>query len=245
VEKTDLASNASASRLVVNMDNARHTRRPIVGITADIASEKLQVGCGYARMIAQAGGLPIVLPCEPELADELLAMCDGVVLTGGDDPIMSHWGRPMHPKAKALNPQRQEFELALLRGLDSVNAPALGVCLGMQLMGLHHGGALDQHLPDTLPTAAQHWEQGTHEVDGELGSGRVHSHHRQALSHAGGLAIIARSPDGVIEAVASPARAAMYLGVQWHPERTEDPRLGLGLFEKLVREARDFARERR
>jgi putative glutamine amidotransferase len=65
----------------------------------------------------------------------------------------------------------------------------------------------------------------------------VHSHHRQALKHAGSLTVIARAPDGVIEAVHDSARPGMYLGVQWHPERTDDGRLGFALFERLVHDA--------
>jgi putative glutamine amidotransferase len=120
--------------------------------------------------------------------------------------------------------------------------PVLGVCLGMQLMGLHAGGALDQHLPDSLPSAAMHWDEGSHEIECELGTGIVYSHHRQALTDAGALQVIARARDGVIEAVQradrGSGRAGMYLGVQWHPERTENESLGVDLFARLVREAR-------
>lgn len=220
--------------------------RPIIGLTADATPEKFQIGRAYVQMIERAGGMPIVLPCIPALAGDLLAVCDGMVLSGGDDPIMTHWGVPMHPKARPLNPRRQEFELAMLAALDAdARKPALGICLGMQLMGLHGGGALEQFLPDTLPTAALHWDRGSHEISGELGSGIVHSHHRQALSDAGSLEVIARAPDGLIEAVRSASRPAMYLGVQWHPERTEDETLGVALFRRLVDEAREFRRERR
>ena len=212
---------------------------PIIGITADISSEKFQVGTLYARMIERAGGVPVILPCVSALADELLALCQGVVLSGGDDPIMTGWGLATHPKARPVHPDRQAFELALLAALDAQPAkPALGVCLGMQLMGLHAGGALDQHLPDSLASAAMHWDQGSHSIDGELGHGVVHSHHRQALTDGGSLTIVARAPDGVIEAVQRFDRPAMYLGVQWHPERTEEKQLGFSLFDRLVREAR-------
>lgn len=214
-------------------------RKPVIGVTADIADTRLQVGEAYARMIVQAGGLPIVLPPVPEMAEETLALCDGVVMTGGDDPDTTRWGVPMHPKARPLHPQRQAFEIALLEALDrKPRVPVLGVCLGMQLMGLHCGGTLDQHLPDTLATAADHWDKRAHEISGELGSGVVHSHHRQALRDAGALAVLARAPDGVIEAVERRGRETMYLGVQWHPERTEDERLGVGLFRRLVDAAR-------
>lgn len=213
--------------------------RPVIGVTADLAADRCTVGMAYARMIERAGGLPIILPCLPDGADDLLDLCDGVVLTGGDDPITTHWGVPMHSKARPLDPARQAFELALLAGLDREGRkPVLGVCLGMQLMGLHCGGTLHQYLPDSLPTADLHWDKRAHAIEGELGSGIVHSHHRQALNHAGAMRVIARAPDGVIEAVRREDRDALYLGVQWHPERTEDERLGFALFEQLVNEAR-------
>jgi putative glutamine amidotransferase len=44
---------------------------------------------------------------------------------------------------------------------------------------------------------------------------------------------VARAADGVIEAVRNEGRP-FYLGVQWHPERTGDERLGAGLFRELV-----------
>jgi gamma-glutamyl-gamma-aminobutyrate hydrolase PuuD len=50
---------------------------------------------------------------------------------------------------------------------------------------------------------------------------------------AGHLQVEARAPDGVIEAVRDGHRSC-YLGVQWHPERTDDPRLGLDLVRAMV-----------
>jgi putative glutamine amidotransferase len=215
------------------------TAAPIIGITADLAGGRVQVGEHYARMVSAAGGTPMILPPVIERLPAMLAACDGVVMTGGDDPDMTRWGVATHPKAKPLDQRRQAFELALLEELDHrTHMPVLGVCFGMQLMGLHLGGTLEQHLPDVLPTAAMHWDHGTHEVAGDLGGGVVHSHHRQALVDAGPrLRVVARAPDGVIEAVRREDRPAMYLGVQWHPERTSDQRLGLGLFVELVNAA--------
>lgn len=221
------------------MPNPQSITPPVIGVTADLADDRAAVGMSYVRMIERAGGLPIVLPCLLDRVDEFLELCEGIVLTGGDDPITTTWGVPMHPKAKPLDPRRQAFELALLAALDRRDRkPVLGVCLGMQLMGLHSGGTLNQHLPDSLATADVHWEKRTHAIEGELGRGIVHSHHRQALSDAGALRVVARAPDGVIEAVLREDRDASYLGVQWHPERTEDDRLGFALFEQLVNEAR-------
>lgn len=210
------------------------SRRPIIGITVDVADGKYSLGRSYARMVIQAGGAPVMLPCEVACITEYLRLCDGVILSGGDDPDTTRWGVPIHPKAQPMHPDRQAFEVALLEALDEERRkPALGICLGMQLMGLHCGGELDQHLADSLSTAADHWDRRAHTITGELGEGTVHSHHRQALRDAGKLRVIARSSDGVIEAVRRDDRS-FYLGVQWHPERTEDAQLGIGVIQRLI-----------
>ena len=208
--------------------------RPLIGITVDLADGRHQVATGYTSSVRSAGGTPVLLPCEPERAAEYVHLCDGLVLSGGDDPIMEAWSVATHPQAKRVHPRRQAFELALLEAVDDdPQMPVLGVCLGMQLMGLHRGGGLDQCLGQTRSTSGRHWPKTTHPVSGALGEGLVHSHHRQALADPGSLEVVARAADGVIEAVRD-AERPHYVGVQWHPERSGDGRLGAGLFAALV-----------
>lgn len=211
---------------------------PLIGITGDVAGERIALRSTYVDAVVRAGGTPIVLAPFDGPVDGAIARLDGVVLTGGDDPDMSAWGVGTHPKARRMDPRRQRFELALLAALEArPDLPLLGICLGMQLLALHAGGALDQHLPDTLSTAADHWGDRLHRVDGPLGAGLVTSHHRQAVSDPGRLRVVARASDGVIEAVSDPCRA-FGLGVQWHPERTSATDLGQSLFDRLVDAAR-------
>jgi putative glutamine amidotransferase len=142
-----------------------------------------------------------------------------------------------------MHPLRQEYEQALLRALDDRrNKPALGICLGMQMMSLHHGATYDQCLSETLPTHSQHKSDTQHAIQplslnpgpaGAIPAGFAASNHSQAVTHAGRLRAIAMSDDGVIEAVDDPQRP-FYLGVQWHPERTPAPELGRGIFERLI-----------
>jgi putative glutamine amidotransferase len=223
-----------------------------VGITADVTetapsnppggAARLRTTCPltYAQAVANAGGVPVLLPPIEALAAQHAAACDAFVLTGGDDPTMEAFGVPTHPKATPMHPARQAYELALLRALDEVrHRPVLGVCLGMQLMSLHHGGTLNQRLEETHPTHAEHVADNPHAVRRVVPGcplppeGRAASNHRQAVSAAGRLRVVAVAHDGVIEAVDDPARR-FYLGVQWHPERTADPALGPGLFAALL-----------
>ncbi len=220
---------------------------PLIGITTDIVDpgqgKPLKADCSlaYARCVAAAGGVPILLPPIVELAPHHATLCDGFVFTGGDDPRTEEFGVPTHPAAKPLHRDRQRYELVLLDLLrqDHPAAPVLGVCLGMQMMALHAGGKLNQDMAGTLPTAAQH--RGEHEIMPVHGQksrlpiepGRVWSNHHQAVQDPGSLKVIAASPDGVVEAVVGPDRP-FYCGVQWHPERTAAQGLGMGIFAALV-----------
>lgn len=216
-------------------------RRPLVGITPDVIDRAGVVTCRvaetYAACVERAGGVPVVLSPSGSLVAQYADRLDAAVFTGGDDPIMEAFGETTHAEAVRVHERRQAFEIALLRALTERDTPVLGVCLGMQYMGLLAGGRLDQHMPETTPTAGAHWES-THRVEGTgagwaFGAGEVHSKHRQAIAEAGSLEVLARAHDGVIEAIGDPGRR-FYLGVQWHPERTESGGLGQALFDALV-----------
>lgn len=219
--------------------------RPLIAITADVAERHdLPIAFSYrsyAQAVRLAGGLPVLLPvpADPhnELAAEFTGRFDAFVFTGGDDPRTEPFGAPTHPAAVPMHPDRQRFESALLNCLqESPSTPVLGICLGMQLMALVAGGTLDQHLPDTTATHADH-ERAHHDIHSSdtatLANGTVWSRHHQAITDPGSLRVIARAHDHTVEAVHDPDRP-FYLGVQWHPERSDHAPLGITLFERLV-----------
>ena len=220
-----------------------HSTRPRIGITADIARDehgraRHQVRATYIDAVIAAGGLPIILPADANLRAELIAAVDGVIIIGGDDVDTRPLGIPLHPQAKVMDAVRQAADLALLKQLDATpEMPVLGICLGMQLMGIHYGAELIQHLGDQLPDSDRHRNDYQHMVTSALGDGLVASSHHQALGSAAHLEVIGVSDDGVIEAIRDAARP-FYVGVQWHPERTEDKTMGLGVIRRLVDAAR-------
>lgn len=215
------------------MSTDRTGHRPVVGLTVHQESGQFRCRESYARAVERAGAIPLLLPNVESALPEYLDLCDGFVTTGGDDPIMEEFGIPTHPKATTIDAERQSFELALLGHLETTDHPLLAICLGMQLLALHAGGSLDQHLPDSLASADEHWDGHEHPIEGAIGTGLVHSHHRQAITDPGSLVVTARAPDGVIEAVRDERHPHRH-GVQWHPERTEDSLLGQRLFDELV-----------
>lgn len=218
---------------------------PLVGITTDLVdhrgSPRAQANMTYADAVHRAGGLAVLLLPDPDQIAQHAALCDAIVLTGGDDPRTEPFGEPSHPAITPVHPARQAYETALLEHLaaHAPDLPVLGICLGMQMMALVARGRLDQHLPDTHADADAHWDH-EHRIVPEpadapcaLPAGTVWSRHRQAIDDPGALTVLARAPDSTIEAVADPARLC-YLGVQWHPERTADDALGQCLFDQLI-----------
>jgi putative glutamine amidotransferase len=217
-------------------------KRPLIGITADLVGDHARNRRTYLDMVAAAGGIPVMLPPNAALREEALAAVDGVLITGGDDIDTRPFGVELHPMAKVMDPARQASEFALLRALDArPSVPVLGICLGMQLMGVHRGCTLIQHLGDVIADGERHRNDAVHPVEAvkgsPLSSGLVRSWHHQALADADGFEIIARSDDGVLEGILDPKRR-FYLGVQWHPERTEAAETGLEVVRRLVDAAR-------
>jgi putative glutamine amidotransferase len=221
-------------------------KRPVVGITLDSENPGgysvypwYALRTNYAGAIAEAGGLPVALPHQAELAEIYLDTIDALVVTGGAfdvDPAM--YGESETHTTVVLKAGRTRAESALLAGALARDMPILGICGGEQLLAVALGGTLIQHIPDALPEALEH-EQRTprHEpshavrvADGTLlhrivgsASMQVNTSHHQAIRSAGPKAIVnAMAPDGVIEGIEAPAHR-FCLGVQWHPEFLIDP----------------------
>jgi anthranilate synthase component 2/putative glutamine amidotransferase len=196
----------------------------------------------YVDCVAAAGGIPLLLA--PIDADELeaaahdaVAALDGIVLTGGPDLDPAAYGEAPHPETGAPRSQRDAWELALLGAALRRDLPVLGVCRGMQVMNVAHGGTLIQHLPEA-PGASDHRAGvarfGTTRVslltDALPGSVLgpqvdVSCYHHQAIALPGkGLSVTGHAPDGTVEAIAVDGRD-FAVGVQWHPENDRELRL--------------------
>jgi putative glutamine amidotransferase len=225
----------------------------VIGISIDNRENSLDAGkyespIGYSRSVAAAGGLPLLLPQEAGLAAQFVAMVDGLILTGGDDPHMEAFGDQTHAACNLIEPQRQAMDLALLQAASKREGlPVLGICLGMQLMALTAGARMIQHLPDEIGEAAEcHQGKKWHDVtlcredtvladamdEGQTRAAVVSAHH-QGFTNSGRLRAVAHTDDGVVEAIDDPARA-YWLGVQWHPERGGAGPLNARLFASFV-----------
>jgi putative glutamine amidotransferase len=194
----------------------------------------------YKQSIVHAGGEVRVIENGLDVAAALKG-AGGLMLTGGDDVSPQLYGEHKHPATVDGAPERDEFEIALVREARRIGLPIFAICRGMQVMNVACGGTLVQDIPTQVDNALDHafkvpahksfdyahdvWVE-TNSLLAKLMAERlngsdscaVNSRHHQAVKTvAPGFRVVATAPDGIIEAIEDPA-AVFCLGVQWHPE---------------------------
>ena len=224
--------------------------RPIIGLTLDSEPPGgyskfpwYAIRENYCGAVMRAGGLPILLPHEPDEVEHYLALIDGLIVTGGAfdvDPAL--FGASARHASVTTKDRRTAFELAATERALAADQPILGICGGQQLLNVALGGTLIQHIPDEIAGALAHEqpnprdqpghtvriERGTllHRITGADEIEVNSAHHQAVKSVAAGTIVDAVAPDGVIEGIEAPGRR-FCLGVQWHPEFAIGPADGL------------------
>jgi putative glutamine amidotransferase len=242
------------------------TKRPLIGCSTYRRTlgdtqpiDMFGLMATYTEAVRAAGGLPVLIPLGLDEA-ELLALVerlDGILLPGGGDIAPAEYGGDeMDETVRSIDLDRDALELWLARYAAKSETPLLAICRGLQVVNVALGGTLYEDIYRSMPGAIVHDYNSrnerdylAHEVrvedDSRLahvlaanGSLRVNSLHHQGIRRlAPGLAPVATSPDGLIEAVELPDHP-FAVAVQWHPEAmlAREPRMKL-LFRGFVQAA--------
>ena len=226
-------------------------RRPLIGITGNYEDLTCKLAEGYYKQVLAAGGTPVIVPplSSTETIVETLRHLDGLLLSGGADINPLYQGEEPIPALHGINRERDLPELLITRLAYDRQLPILGICRGIQTLAVALGGKVEQDIKASIKHSQEaDRSEPTHTVavdqDSTLyniyGSPTllVNSFHHQAVREPGSkLRVVAKAPDGIIEAVES-AEFKSVLGVQWHPECLGQD--GLPLFQWLVGEARSY-----
>ncbi|MGL4510465.1 gamma-glutamyl-gamma-aminobutyrate hydrolase family protein [Cetobacterium sp.] len=216
-------------------------KKPIIGITSSHEKEnglrnyhRTTVSIDYTKGVIAGGGIPIIIPTtgDIEIIKEQLKLIDGLVLSGGPDINPIYYGEDFKEKIGVISPERDDNEIKILNEFLKTEKPILGICRGHQLLNIYFGGTLYQdlsyfegeilkHRQDLYPELEVH--NVTIEKNSILeklygSSVRTNSFHHQAIKGLGkGFKIIAKSNDGIVEAIEK-IDHKFCLGIQWHPE---------------------------
>ena len=241
-------------------------RKPVIGLTGNFAEGETRLVERYYKGIAEAGGVPVVIPplADKDVIINTLDSLDGLMLTGGGD-INPLWaGEEPSPRLHSINRERDEAELLAVRLAYNRQIPMLGICRGIQVLVTALDGEVEQDIAEGMQAGRltpgghallKHSQDAdrrepTHTVIiekdsalyGICGTGTlaVNSFHHQSVRKCGArFKVTAVAPDGVIEAIESSEYKSI-MGVQWHPEWLEDS--GPALFGWLVGRAVEFSR---
>ncbi len=230
------------------MNRNKMSKKPIIGVIPDYVKDSVQsysvrphysIRQNYLDMIADAGGLAIIIPYDYDSIDEYINLVDGVVIIGGFfDICPTRYGKEEKHEETLLNTVRENFEFEFVEKFLKTKRPFFGICNGMQVMNCLYGGKIIQHLPDEKNDYMIH-EQS--KVKGKEDSAVAYhdvliekdsllydivkedhmvtnSSHHQAIREVGpGVKINSYARDGVIEGIEDPNHP-FCIGVQWHPE---------------------------
>jgi putative glutamine amidotransferase len=214
---------------------------PVIGITLDREEPGgyskfpwLALRENYCTAVSRAGGIPLLLPPQPDRVEDYSSLIQGLIVSGGAfdiDPAL--FGASERHASVTTKDARTTFEWAITRRALDRDMPVLGICGGQQLLHVVLGGTLIQHIPDEVPRALAHEQPNPRNEPGHrvriiegtqlrriVGEGHMDvnsAHHQAAKDVPVGVIIGAVADDGVIEAIEAP-RYRFCIGVQWHPE---------------------------
>ena len=236
--------------------------KPVIGITGNYGELTCKLAEGYYKSVVRAGGVPVIIPplSDTSVIINTLEHLDGLILSGGADYDPHYAGEEPCPLLGTINEERDLPELFITQLAYNRQLPILGICRGIQTLAMVLGGHVRQDISDIWQHNHSQEEArhvATHSVTVEkdsllynIYSGsklftlhsslftlEVNSFHHQAVDDAGPrFRVIARSDDGIIEAMESTEYKSI-LGVQWHPECLEN---GAPIFQWLVGEAMQY-----
>lgn len=206
---------------------------------------RITLGDSYVESVRRGGNIAFALPLvhSAEQAAQVLESMDVLLLTGGEDVDPRWYGEEKIGECVHVNAIRDTSDMHYARAAVRRGMKILAICRGEQLLNVAMGGTLFQDLPsqyiDTLAARGQErpdsllihrqaepGDQATQTIYidrtsvlyrllGTDTAGINTFHHEAVKDIAPGLKVIARTPDGMVEAY----EGNNILGLQFHPEK--------------------------
>jgi len=222
----------------------------------------------YVDAVWLAGCQPLIVPgADPEELDELLALADGMLLTGSPSNVHpSHFNEHVLDESLPLDPLRDAWTLPIIPKVVALGMPLLAICRWFQEANVALGGTLHQAVHQ-VEGYSDHRDREDDEIEVQYGIDHdvavergglldrligeptigVNSLHGQGINRLEpGLRVEARAPDGLIEAFSVRDAPIFAIGVQWHPEwNAERNPVSLKLLSAFGAAAREYRDARR
>ena len=121
--------------------------KPVIGITCFVREttygnwtrDAAILPSAYISMVSKAGGVPLIIPPAGDMT-VLMDAIDGLIVSGGPDISPASYGEEPGPMTTEFYPDQDFSEMGLIKEALKRDLPMLGICRGMQILSVAHGG---------------------------------------------------------------------------------------------------------
>lgn len=222
--------------------------KPIIGIAPRVMTHsnnyKVQVNVSYLTPLNKRNLNVIILPLDNPNIEELLPLCDGFLIPGGDD-IDPKWYNESNDEglSKDIDPLLDEVDNIIIQYAVKNKVPTLGICRGVQSLAAFLDGSLHQDIAhDNLRHEFEDHKHMVSTMENTPLSSLfpkeflINSYHHQVVKKVPSNFVVTHRYQDVIEGIAH--ESLPIFGVQWHPERIEsrESEIIFDYFTSLVQE---------
>ena len=197
----------------------------IIGITTrridEDGTRKVFVNEDYLSLLKRYNLTPIIIPYNIEVSDELLSLCDGFLIPGGDDIDASYYHKENLDSCVLADSRVDTLDFKVLDYALKSNKPVLGICRGLQLINIKLGGDLIVDIKE-----GNHKKKLDALLDIEKDSfikGKdqfiINSFHHQGIDKLGASLKVEGRSEGMIELVTS--KQYKLIASQFHIEQMD------------------------
>lgn len=222
-------------------------QKPIVGIVPRTeyvnTNYRVQVNYSYLEPLNKRDITPIILPLNSDNINELLPLCSGFLVPGGDDIDPKYYGEDNVGDSRDVDQNLDTIDKIVLEYATKHHVPTLGICRGVQAIAAFLGGSLHQDIKKAElkndEVDHKHMVSNTfiHPFNNLFPSKfEINSYHHQAVKKVPEDYVVTFMHNDIIEGIHH--HALPIFGVQWHPERfdTLESKTIFDYFAKLVNE---------
>ena len=222
-------------------------QKPIIGIVPRTeyvnTNYRVQVNYSYLEPFNSRDITPIILPLNSENIEELLSLCSGFLVPGGDDINPEYYGEQNEGDSKDVDANLDKLDKIVLEYAMKHHVPTLGICRGVQSIAAFLGGSLHQDIKkaglNNEEVDHKHMVKNTfnHPFNNMFPSNfEINSYHHQAVKKVPDDFVVTFKHNDIIEGMHH--HALPIFGVQWHPERFDsiESKVIFDYFAKLIRE---------
>lgn len=209
-------------------------KKKIIGLTPRITIEngtsKQSDNDTYFQAITNMGFIPIMLPLGNDDISSILDICDGFLITGGDDICPKYFNQE-NQGSIGCDERLDKIDKMVVEYACKEKKPMLGICRGHQAINVFLGGDLIQDIGKSHSSVRHDvitYKNRLFDFPKEF---NVNSYHHQVNNKlAKGLIEIARSKDDNYNE-AFIHESLPIISFQWHPEKVPNEEISKYIFK--------------